>query len=65
MLIHFILQLLSISLILHVFRTDERFEAKGSHLGGFDGISSTWRRRLTGFQTRVSLSVSPRRWCPV
>ncbi|RSH81418.1 hypothetical protein EHS25_006950 [Saitozyma podzolica] len=32
MLIHFILQLLSISLILHVFRTDERFEAKGSHL---------------------------------
>lgn len=33
MLIHFILQLVSISLILHVFRTDERFAARGSHLG--------------------------------
>jgi hypothetical protein len=82
MLIHFILQLLSISLILHVFRTDERFEAKGSHLGRFDGVSSRFciprstaqsviqnakrdGRRLMGFQTRASLSVSPRRWCPV
>ena len=33
MLIHCMLQILSIALILHVFRTDERFEAKGSHLG--------------------------------
>ncbi len=33
MLIHFILQLVSIALILHVFRTDERFAARGSHLG--------------------------------
>jgi hypothetical protein len=33
MLIHSALQIVSIALILHVFRTDERFEAKGSHLG--------------------------------
>ncbi|WVR07418.1 hypothetical protein IAU60_004459 [Kwoniella sp. DSM 27419] len=32
MLIHCLLQILSFALILHVFRTDERFEAKGSHL---------------------------------
>ncbi|WVQ82018.1 hypothetical protein IAT38_004146 [Cryptococcus sp. DSM 104549] len=32
MLIHCVLQILSIALILHVFRTDERFETKGSHL---------------------------------
>ncbi|WVF72655.1 hypothetical protein IAT40_007473 [Kwoniella sp. CBS 6097] len=42
MLIHCILQILSISLILHVFRTDERFEAKGSHLDQsfYYGVSS-------------------------
>ena len=33
MTIHFILQVISFSLIAHVFRTDARFEAKGSHLG--------------------------------
>lgn len=33
MLIHCLLQILTIALILHVFRTDERFEAKGTHLG--------------------------------
>lgn len=33
MLIHCLLQVLSIALILHVFRTDARFESKGSHLG--------------------------------
>lgn len=33
MLIHCLLQILSIALILHVFRTDARFESKGSHLG--------------------------------
>jgi len=33
MTIHFILQVISFSLIAHVFRTDGRFEAKGSHLG--------------------------------
>ena len=32
MAIHCALQIVSIALILHVFRTDERFEAKGSHL---------------------------------
>ncbi|EIW67364.1 hypothetical protein TREMEDRAFT_69815 [Tremella mesenterica DSM 1558] len=32
MLIHCILQIISFSLILHVFRTDERFETKGSRL---------------------------------
>ncbi|ODO06555.1 hypothetical protein I350_03910 [Cryptococcus amylolentus CBS 6273] len=32
MLIHCLLQVLSIGMILHVFRTDERFESKGSHL---------------------------------
>ncbi|WWD18951.1 hypothetical protein CI109_103408 [Kwoniella shandongensis] len=32
MIVHCILQILSIALILHVFRTDERFETKGSHL---------------------------------
>ncbi|WVO22921.1 uncharacterized protein IAS62_004264 [Cryptococcus decagattii] len=32
MLIHCLLQVLSIALILHVFRTDARFESKGSHL---------------------------------
>nr|XP_018261348.1 uncharacterized protein I303_05786 [Kwoniella dejecticola CBS 10117]OBR83506.1 hypothetical protein I303_05786 [Kwoniella dejecticola CBS 10117] len=43
MLIHCILQILSIALILHVFRTDERFEAKGSHLDQsfYYGVSST------------------------
>ncbi|TYJ54022.1 hypothetical protein B9479_005356 [Cryptococcus floricola] len=35
MLIHCLLQVLSIGMILHVFRTDERFESKGSHLGMF------------------------------
>jgi hypothetical protein len=33
MLVHLLLQLLSISLILYVFKKDERFETKGSHLG--------------------------------
>lgn len=33
MAIHFVLQVISFALIAHVFRTDERFEAKGSHLG--------------------------------
>nr|ODN86355.1 hypothetical protein L203_04057 [Cryptococcus depauperatus CBS 7841] len=32
MFIHCILQILSIAMILHVFRTDARFETKGSHL---------------------------------
>ncbi|KAK8854900.1 hypothetical protein IAR55_003639 [Kwoniella newhampshirensis] len=32
MIVHCLLQILSIALILHVFRTDERFETKGSHL---------------------------------
>ncbi|WVQ74755.1 hypothetical protein IAR50_004360 [Cryptococcus sp. DSM 104548] len=32
MLIHCLLQVLSIAMILHVFRTDGRFETKGSHL---------------------------------
>lgn len=36
MLLHCALQILSIALILHVFRTDGRFEAKGSHLGKLD-----------------------------
>ncbi|WRT68275.1 uncharacterized protein IL334_005251 [Kwoniella shivajii] len=42
MIIHCILQILSIALILHVFRTDERFEAKGSHLDQsfYYGVSS-------------------------
>lgn len=31
--IHFVLQVLSIGLILWVFKNDERFETKGSHLG--------------------------------
>jgi hypothetical protein len=35
MAIHFVLQVISFALIAHVFRTDERFEAKGSHLGEF------------------------------
>lgn len=33
MALHFVLQVISFALIAHVFRTDERFEAKGSHLG--------------------------------
>jgi hypothetical protein len=33
MTIHFVLQVISFALIAHVFRTDERFETKGSHLG--------------------------------
>ncbi|ORY35399.1 hypothetical protein BCR39DRAFT_509279 [Naematelia encephala] len=42
MLIHCLLQILSIALILHVFRTDGRFEARGSHLDkSFDfGVAS-------------------------
>ncbi|WWC71687.1 uncharacterized protein I206_105645 [Kwoniella pini CBS 10737] len=42
MVIHCLLQILSIALILHVFRTDERFEAKGSHLDQsfYYGVSS-------------------------
>jgi hypothetical protein len=35
MTLHFVLQVISFSLIAHVFRTDGRFEAKGSHLGMF------------------------------
>lgn len=38
MLIHCALQILSIALILHVFRTDGRFEAKGSRLRGLGHV---------------------------
>ncbi len=59
MLIHCLLQVLSIGLILHVFRTDERFEAKGSHLGASAaGLRTTARPRRAGRRFRLELIVA-------